>query len=59
MRQDDDDDENAGERAVAAYFHGKRAARKEAGKGKPKTAGDFLHHRANTDWWNDALGRKN
>lgn len=52
-----DESRREAEQAVAAYFHAKRAERKQAAKGKPK--GDApVHHRANTDWWNDALGRR-
>jgi len=45
------------EQVVAAYFHAKWAERKKAAKARAK--GDPpMHHRANTDGWNDALGRR-
>jgi hypothetical protein len=49
------DDEDQGKRdateAVVGYFHAKRKMAKEARKGAAKSV--QMHHRANTDWWND------
>ncbi|WP_257556383.1 hypothetical protein [Sphingobium sp. CFD-2] len=55
MDNEHDDDPRAAEKAVAAFFHISRSERKKAQRDKPK--GDFLHHRANTDWWNHGKGK--